>query len=129
MENFGFLVTFANQVKWKTTIELIMCSGGLTLVRTKGQVNVDLAMLIGVGVGKNVGLLLAHGKTESTLAQRRHRVGRKTRLVKTNVLKIGPDRSVKPVESSTGHKIGPVQLKNCFCIEPVLNRSNRRSDR
>ena len=83
MENFGFLVTFANQVKWKTTIELIMCSGGLTLVRTKGQVNVDLAMLIGVGAGKNVGLLLAHGKTESTSAQRRHRVGRKTRLVKT----------------------------------------------
>ena len=61
-----FFVTFANQVKWKTTIELIICSGGLTLVRTKGQINLDLAKLIGVGAGWNVGLQLAHGKAEST---------------------------------------------------------------
>ena len=50
-------------------------------------------------------------------------------LVFINVLKTGPDRPVRPVEPSTGHKTGPVQSKNRFCIEPALNRSNRRSDR
>ena len=43
-----------------------------------------------------------------------------------NVLKTGPDR---PVEPSTGLKTGPVQSKNRFCIEPAVNRPNRRSDR
>ena len=49
--------------------------------------------------------------------------------MKTNVLKTGSDRPVRPVEPSTGHKIGLVQSKNRFCIETVLNRPNRRSDR
>ena len=49
--------------------------------------------------------------------------------MKPNVLKTGPDRLVRPIESSTGHKTGPVQSKNRFCIEPTLNRLNRRSDR
>ena len=46
-----------------------------------------------------------------------------------NVLKIGSDRSVRSIEPSTGHKTGAIQSKNRFCIEPILNRPNRRSDR
>ena len=46
-----------------------------------------------------------------------------------NVLKIVTDRSVRSIESSTSHKTGAVQSKNRFCIEPILNRPNRRSDR
>ena len=46
-----------------------------------------------------------------------------------NVLKIGSDRSVRSIEPSTGHKTDAAQSKNRFCIEPILNRPNRRSDR
>ena len=49
--------------------------------------------------------------------------------MKPNVLKTGSDRLVRPIEPSTCHKTGPVQSKNRFCIEPTLNRPNRRSDR
>ena len=52
-----------------------------------------------------------------------------SKCVKINVLKTGPDRQVRPVEPSTGQKTGPIQSKNRFCIEPALNRPNRRSDR
>ena len=46
-----------------------------------------------------------------------------------NILKIRSDRSFQSIEPSTGLKIGAVQSKNRFCIEPILNRPNRRSDR
>ena len=46
----------------------------------------------------------------------------------SNVLKTGPDRPVRSVKPSTGHKTGPVQSKNRFCIElpePAVGPVNR----
>ena len=46
-------------------------------------------------------------------------------MVFSNVLKIGSDRSVRPVEPSIGHKIGMVQCKKLFLVEPVNRWLNR----
>ena len=45
------------------------------------------------------------------------------------VLKIGPDRPVRPVEPSTGELSGSVRFNEPFVVEPALNRSNRRLNR
>lgn len=64
----------------------MICSGGPTVVRAKDWVIMNLAKLIGVGAGKNDGLLLVHGKAVcSHLAQRKYRVSKLARLVKTQI--------------------------------------------
>ena len=46
-----------------------------------------------------------------------------------NVLKIGPDWPVRPVEPSIGYKTGSVQSKNRFCIEPDELVGSQGTDR
>ena len=50
----------------------------------------------------------------------------------SNVLKTGPDRPVRPVIASTGHKTGPVQCKKTVFYrtgEPAVELVNRQSNR
>jgi hypothetical protein len=46
-------------------------------------------------------------------------------LVKTKVVRTGPDRSVGPVEPGTGAASGPSQPQNWFAHEPVNEPENR----
>ena len=60
-------------------------SGGPATVMTLGWLIMNLGKLIGAGVGRNVGLLLDHGKAvslPSLLVQRKWRAGRLIRLMK-----------------------------------------------
>lgn len=63
----------------------MICSGGPTLIPL---VNMNWAKLIGVGAGRNAGLLLDLGKSVfplRPLAQRRCSTGKQARLVKTQI--------------------------------------------
>lgn len=91
-----------------------VCSGGPTVVKAKDWAMMNLAKLTGVGAGRNVGLLLAHGKAVShlsSLAQRKVRASKPTRLVKHQKLQY----QLKPL-----HQMGSKPQKPGGCLSHLL---------